>query len=191
MTPSTTPKLIIGLVGEALSGKDTIAAYLAEKYGAVNMRYSNILDDILTILDQPLSRENESELALSLRVLFGNGVLAPALKKRAMNSGAPIVVLNGIRMQDEIADVKSYGATVVYVTAPEEIRYQRFLQRREKADDGRQTLAEFRIKQLKATETSVPSVGTQADYHINNIGSLETLHQAVDEIIAHMRGQTA
>jgi dephospho-CoA kinase len=190
MIPST-PKLIIGLVGEKLSGKDTIAAYLAEKYGAVNMRYSNILDDILTTLDQPLSRTNETELALSLRMLFGNGVLAPALKKRAMNSDAPIVVLNGIRMQDEIADVKSYGAKVVYVTAPEEVRYQRFLLRREKADDGRETLAEFRAQQLKATETSIPSVGTQADYHINNIGSLENLHQAVDEIIAHMRGQAA
>ncbi|MEK7161837.1 MAG: hypothetical protein AAB729_04070 [Patescibacteria group bacterium] len=63
-------KIIVGLVGEKLAGKDTTANHLVAKYGAGHFRFTHILDAILEDLDMPISRKNEIDLGLSLRKIF-------------------------------------------------------------------------------------------------------------------------
>jgi dephospho-CoA kinase len=176
-------KLIVALTGEKLGGKDTVAQYLVDRYGAFHVRHSHILDDILKILDMPISRRNEIDMGMSLRRVFGEGTLNPALRKRVSESDANLIVINGYRFQDELANVKSLGAHTVYITAPEEVRYQRFLQRQEKADDARQTIEQFRQQEHEPTEVGIPALGAQADFKIENTGTLEELYKKIDNII--------
>ncbi len=175
--------LILALTGEKLSGKDTVAEYLVNKYGAFHVRHSHILDDILRLLDMPISRRNEIDLGMGLRRVFGEGVLNAGLKKRVRESKNNFIVINGFRFQDELANARELGAKTVYITAPEELRYQRFLKRQEKADDARQTLEQFRQQEQEPTEVGIPALGAQADFKIENTGTLIQLYGEVDKIV--------
>jgi dephospho-CoA kinase len=110
-------------------------------------------------------------------------VLGKALAKRVKDSKAPMVVINGIRFQDEIENARLLGAKIIYITAPEEIRYQRFLQRKEKADDGGHDLQTFKTQEMEPTEIGIPNLGAQADVKIENLGALENLYQQIDEAL--------
>ena len=179
-------KIIIGLVGEKLAGKDTSANYLVDKYGASHFRFSHILDAVLEDLDLPLSRQNEINLGLSLRKTFGDHVLVDALEDRVKKSLSSFDVINGIRM-DEMEVVKSWGAKIIYITAPVEVRFERYAARKEKADDGIMTLEQFKEHDKGPTELDTPALGAKADYRIDNVGTLPELQQKLDAIIKGMK----
>ena len=179
--------MILGLTGEKLAGKDTVAEYLVEKYGAENIRHSYFLDEILKILDLPVSRRNEIDLGMSIRRAFGDSILANALAKKVRESKSSLIVINGIRFQDELINAKNLGAKIIYITAPEEMRFKRFLNRKEKADDASQNLTEFRLQEHEPTEVGIPSLGVQADIKLENLGSLNELQEKVDKIIQDLK----
>jgi dephospho-CoA kinase len=175
-------KTYIGLVGEKLAGKDTVANYLVKKHDAFHIRFTHILDEILTALDLPLSRRNEIDLGLGLRKIFGDGILGKAVVKRALAAKEDFVVINGIRM-DEMKNVKEIGAKVIYVTAPINLRFERYKQRHVKADDGIMSFEQFKDQEKELTEVGIPELGKQADFKIENTGTPEDLFKKVDEII--------
>ncbi len=181
-------KVIIGLVGEKLAGKDTVAEYLVKNYGAFHIKFSYVLDEILDILDLPKTRRNEIDLGLGLRDVFGPSALFKALKKRIETSIGSKIVINGIRMDEFDRIVKELGAKTIYITAPVEIRFQRYLQRHEKADDGKMSFEEF-AKQDKEelTEKDIPELGKRADYKIENTGSLEELMGKVERLMSNFK----
>src|SRR3990167_5334633 len=109
-------KLIIGLVGEKLAGKDEAAKYLVKKYGASHIKFSHLLDEILDILDMPKTRRNEIDLGLGLREVFGADVLYGALKKRVSAADVNMIIINGIRMDEFDKIVKDLGAKTIYIT---------------------------------------------------------------------------
>lgn len=178
-------KIIIGLVGEKLAGKDETAKYLAKQYGAEHFRFSFLLDQILEMLNLPVSRRNEIDLGLGLRKIFGGSVLAPAIIKKANESQAKLIVINGIRM-DEFRDIKRAGAKMLYITAPAETRFQRYQNRHEKTDDALMNYQEFIQQEQEATEIDIPKLGLQADFRIGNIGSLDELYQKLDLVMAKL-----
>ena len=174
---------IIGIVGERLAGKDTVADYLASHYEAFHIKYSQILDEILEILDLPKSRRNEIDLGMAMRSAFHEGVLWGAIRKRITVSSAQLKVISSIRFQDEFDSARSLGAKMIYVTAPEQILYERFLQRKEKADDSRLSAQEFANLDKEPTEVKIAHLGSQCDFTIQNTGTLPELYERVDGII--------
>ncbi|MCX6797361.1 MAG: hypothetical protein NTX98_02685 [Candidatus Doudnabacteria bacterium] len=181
-------KLIIGLVGEKFAGKDAVADYLAKEYKAAHVRFSHILDDILRLLNLPISRRSEIDLGLGLRQIFGRSVLGPAIIKRAEKAAAEIVVVNGIRM-DEMENIKNIGAKIIYVTAPAKVRFERYLKRREKTDDGTMNFEQFKEQEKELTEIGIPELGKRADHKIENIGTLEELYQKAEEALKDIRNK--
>jgi|ERR1051326_3362589 dephospho-CoA kinase len=178
--------MILGLVGEKLAGKDTVANYLRDKYGAAHFRFTHILDAILEELALPISRKNEIDVGLALRKVFGEHVLVNALGQRVKKSMASFRVVNGIRM-DEMDVVKNWGAKIIYITAPPEIRFTRYQARREKADDAQMNFEDFKHQDSGPTEARIPELGKQADFKIDNVGSLEELYKKVDEIVKQIK----
>lgn len=180
-------KLIIGLVGEKFAGKDAAANFLVQSYGAEHLRFSHLLDRILSLLNLPISRRNEIGLGLGLRQIFGGQVLGPALIKQAIQSKAGVVVINGIRM-DEYESVKAAGAKIIYITAPADIRFKRYQTRHEKADDGQMDFEAFLNQEKELTEIGIPDLGKKADYKIENIGTLDELNKKVNEVVGRLIG---
>ena len=175
---------ILGLVGEKLAGKDEAAKYLVAKHGAFHIKFSHLLDEILGILHMPKTRRNEIDLGLGLRGVFGSEVLYHALKKRVLSSSAPLIVINGIRMDEFDKVVSDLGAKTVYITAPLDLRFERYQKRHEKVDDGKLGFEEFaRQDREEETEKGIPLLGSRADFKIENTGDLEALHEQVEKII--------
>ncbi len=179
--------MIIGLVGEKLAGKDTVARYLEKQYGAFSVKFSQILDEILDLLRLPKSRRNEIDLGLGLRNIFGNEILYRVLAERAKASKTGVSVINGLRMDEQERAVKDLGAKIIYVTAPFDVRFARYQIRREKIDDAVMNFQEFREQEKELTEISIPEMGKRADYRIDNIGSIKELYKKVDEIISNFK----
>jgi dephospho-CoA kinase len=175
--------MIIGLIGARLSGKDTIAKYLEQNFQAFHIKYSHILDEILDILDQPKSRRNEIDIGMAMRSVFHEGVLNTAIKKRILNSNAKVKVINGIRFEDEFETAKTLGAKFIYITAPQDLLYKRFLERNQKPDDSTLTAQEFAALEKEPTENKISQLGEKADFKIENTGSLEELYAEVEKII--------
>ena len=143
-----------------------------------------LLDEILTILDMPLSRRNEIDLGLGLREVFGPEVLYKSLKKRVEEAKEELVVINGIRMDEQQKIIKDLGAKIIYITAPLDIRFERYKERHEKIDDGKLNFEEFEAQEkTEATEVDIPALGAKADYRIDNIGTKEELYIKLDEVM--------
>lgn len=178
---------ILGLVGEKLAGKDEAAKYLVRQAGAFHIKFSHLLDEILRILDLPETRRNEIDLGLGLRRVFGPEVLYRALKKRTLESEADLIVINGIRMDEQEKVRNELGARIIYITAPLKLRFQRYQSRHEKADDGKLAFEEFaRQDREEETEKGIPELGKAAEFKIENTGSLEELHKKVEAVISKL-----
>lgn len=174
--------MIIAIIGEKLSGKDSAADYLVKNYGASEVRTSKILDELLQVLGLPISRQNEIEAGRGMEMVFGPRVIGEAVLKRVQSISGKIVVINGIRRKDQLENAKQLGAKILYITAPVELRHQRSLARKEKNDDGELTLQEFVEQDRQWIEIEIPAFGAQADFKIENTGSLEDLYKQLDRI---------
>lgn len=175
-------KIVVGLLGESGSGKDTVANYLEEKYGAKLMRFADPLKEILGIFFDKISREDQQWLALELRNRFGNDIFPKALMRKIENENG-LVVVNGIRFWEDYDFIKNFtpGYTI-YVTADQVMRWQRSSKRGEKSDDNA-NLKKFQELEQAETEVHIPEIGTKADFVIRNEKDLEYLLKATDEVM--------
>lgn len=176
--------LVIGLIGQKLVGKDTVANYIATKYGAISIASSQILDDVLLVLGKAKSRENEAILAVGLRSAFGEDVLNTASLDKIKHSGAKIGLINGIRRPKELEQAISEGVRTIYITAPQEQRFERYKFRQEKKDDGVLSFEAFVLQDAQSpTEKDIEAIGLKAEFHIENDNDLLKLYQQIDVIM--------
>jgi len=173
---------ILGLIGRIGSGKTVVADYLVEKYGAEYLRFSDVLRDILARVHKLDTRENLQNMGLALRKSFGEGILAETLREDILKSSSKLVVVDGVRYEDEYDMIKEVGGRLVYVTAPDKTRYKRTVKRgtRGEADI---TFEQFMASEKKETERLIDILGGKADYRIENTGTLDDLRKRVDGII--------
>jgi dephospho-CoA kinase len=59
--------------------------------------------------------------------------------------------------------------------------------RREKADDAAMNFEQFKQQETGPTELEIPRLGKQADFRIDNTGSLDELYAKVDDIINKLK----
>ncbi len=179
-------KVIIGLVGETGSGKDTVANYYKEKYGAKLMRFADPIKDTLSIYFSKLSKEDQAWLYVTFKKRFGEDILSRAMKKRVADEDSGFLVVNGLRMPTDFDFIKSLdGAKVLYVTADQEVRWSRVTKRGEKTDDDI-SLEEFKRLDEKETEIHIPSIGKKADFKIVNEKDLDYLLAEADKFVAEI-----
>ncbi len=176
-------RIVIGIMGKIGSGKSEASRYIAEKYGGRVFRFSDVLRDILQRLGLELSRENFIALGAALRSAFGNGVIARALKRDILASRAGVVVVDGVRYPEEVEMIRSFeNSLLIYIHASPEVRYSRAVKRGEK---GEATISyeEFLKNDGAETEKRIAELAKLADYRIDNNGTLEELHAALDGVL--------
>lgn len=175
---------VVGLVGAIASGKSVLADRLVDVYGASYYRFSDVLRDVLERLHLENTRENLQCLGIVLRQGFGEDVLSDALREDiAAEEG--LVVVDGIRYLKEYEMIRELGGVVVYVEAPEKLRYERVVSRASRGE-GSTSFEEFLENESKPTEKQISEVGVRADYVIENTGTLEELLEKVDELASKL-----
>lgn len=180
------PKKIIGLIGEQAGGKGTAAKLIIKNFGGVRLTTSDILRRTLGDLYLESSRMNLINLALILKKQFGEEVLMNAMLQDVEKQEADLVIVDGIRMPGDIEPFKNaYGNDFksIYVTANQRLRYERSVNRGEKAGENEQTFEQFAEKEKSKTEKYIRKVGKTADFKINNSGDDKALEKKVIKVM--------
>lgn len=185
MAKKTNKKIIIGLVGEIASGKDTVADYLAKKYQAQTISFSQPLRDILDRLYLPQTRINMANLGIALRNKFGQDILARVIAEEIKASHKKIICLPNIRLESDMVYIKKFKYFIlVKVETEAKTRYQRIIKRAQNPDDKTKTWKQF-VKDAKIpTETKIRKIGQRAKYSIDNNSGYNHLYSQIDVLIA-------
>lgn len=174
--------MVIGLTGPKLAGKGTAALYITKKYGASVFSMSGILSDIASRIHVENSRSNLIAIATGLRSQYGEDILAHVLKKDIEKNTSSHAIIDGIRLEKEVEIFSTLpDFHLLYIDAPVELRYQRALQRGEKAGETEMTFEEFLQEETAVTETGITSLQKNAHTIFMNATSLEALYAQIDD----------
>lgn len=105
-------------------------------------------------------------------------------------SDAPIIIADGVRWESDFEGLKSLEnpstkCLMVYVTASPEKRFERLKARRQRAGEKDLAWEEFEKQDNAINESSIPELGAQADFHVNNNGTEEDLQKQVLDFCEH------
>lgn len=173
--------LLIGLVGEKGSGKDTLAHYLQEnsQKKIIHIRFSDLLKQTLKLWDLPETRSNLQKLAQVLED-FGEGTVAHGLEKQIQNSDAEIIILDGIRWKPDLKLLEKFPEhKLIYITADPESRFQRLKSRGEKIGEAEMSFEQFLEEEKAPNELLIPEIGLKADIKMENNGSVEEFQEKI------------
>lgn len=167
---------IIGLVGEKGSGKQTFVNFitsLAPDLKIRQVRFSDILAQTLILWDIPITRSNLQKLAIMMNETFGQTALAKAAIFFLEGDTSDIIVLDGIRREAEVRLLRSFkNSTLIYITAEQQLRYQRLKLRSEKVGEAGLTFEQFLKEEKSKAEKEIPAISKKADIKIENNGNL-------------------
>lgn len=179
-------KTIIGIIGEQAGGKGAVADIIRKKYGGSRLTVSNILRRTLDSLYLDSNRENLIQLALVLKKGFKDSVLMEAMLKEVEKEDSDLIIVDGFRMPGDPDPFKrEYDGDfyLIYVTADQKLRYERSINRGEKAGESEASFEEFVNNENKDTEKQIAKVAESADFKIINNGTADELEEKVLEIM--------
>ncbi|HXK21673.1 MAG TPA: deaminase [Myxococcota bacterium] len=178
--------MILGLAGRNGAGKGEVVRYLeARSFRAFSL--SDVIREELRARGIEETRERMIETGTAIRARFGPGGLALRLIDRL----APDLnaVVDSIRhpAEVEVLRQRSKSFRLIWVDAPEAVRLERL---RARGRGGDPTSLED-LRRLEARELGSDDPAAQqllavrelADFTIENDGSLESLHERVQEVL--------
>lgn len=178
-------KIVIGLVGEKGSGKETfgdILKKLAVEKKVARVRSSDILNETLGNWDIECTRENLQDLAIIMDEHFGVGTLSHAVGKRINAIKADIIIFDGVRWMSDVTLIRSFTKSyLIYIAAPLKLRFERLKTRKQKKDEESLTLKQFVRQEKKKTELDIPKIAQMADVKIDNDSNLLELKQKIKQ----------
>jgi dephospho-CoA kinase len=175
---------IVAVCGPMASGKGTVAEYLHNKFGFAHLKMSQMLRDYAG--NAKLDRAGIDEVVDRIEEKFGaNGLARVILERvdhRQRTDPASGVIIDGIRYSHVAAYLRAIpSTTVVWLHAPQNVRFQRTLGR-ERRDDLT-TWEDFVAKddQELAWMAGIPYL---ADLRLDTTHPLQEVQQIVHSVIA-------
>ncbi|MBI4087227.1 MAG: hypothetical protein HY434_00130 [Candidatus Liptonbacteria bacterium] len=178
-------RVLIGLVGPPLAGKETVAefiAHIASEKGLAfgHHRSRGILEATLKLWHKEVNRPNMQKL---LRVMeapgaFGEGSLSGAIRQRLAGNEADIVIYDAVRLPSDETMMRDLDGLILAITADEKTRYNRAKQRRREGE-AELTIEQFQVEDTASTEIHIPNIASRADWTIDNNGNADDLRLEV------------
>jgi dephospho-CoA kinase len=161
-------KLLVCLTGMPGAGKSTIAEGLKSKgYEIINL--GNAVRDEAKKRNLDPTRENLGKLMLELREKNGPGAIAELVQIKIKSSTANVMLIDGIRSNDEIQVLKKFGTVkLLAIHASTDTRFN-FLQKRGRSDDP-QTKEHFEERDNRELGVGVSNSIALSDFALSNIG---------------------
>jgi len=161
-------KLLVCLTGMPGAGKSTIAEGLKSKgYEIINL--GNAVRDEAKKRNLDPTRENLGKLMLELREKNGPGAVAELVQIKIKSSTANVMLIDGIRSNDEIQVLKKFGTVkLLAIHASTDTRFD-FLQKRGRSDDP-QTKEHFEERDNRELGVGISNSIALSDFALSNIG---------------------
>ena len=182
---------IIGLTGRNASGKGTVASFLKES-SFVYHSLSDTLRDELKRRNLEESRANLIMIGNSLREEGGPGILADLMISNLTSLENHIVdsIRNPLEVKSLRREYENHNFSLISVDAKPEIRYERLKQRNRAGDSSswEEFLAQEKLEESSSDPNKQQVFATinEADYHIDNSGSLLELKNKIRKIIDNL-----
>jgi dCMP deaminase len=183
--------MIIGLTGENCAGKSTVAEYLMKK-GFYYYSLSDVIREELKAEGTPITRENLIGKGNALREKFGPGILGTKIGQKLQDDKN--YVIDSIRNPAEVDALRKLGRFfLMYVNAPDEIRFER-IKSRGREEDPRTYEAFIRIEKLEMdniekTKQNLKGTFALADKSIINDGDVNELYDKIDQALGGFSGE--
>lgn len=176
--------MIIGLTGPKLAGKGTAADYLVKEHGATTYSMSGVLTELAQRLYLENSRQNLIQLVTGLRQSFGEDILARVLKEDLARAKPELAVIDGIRLASEVEQFSQLDDfRLVYIDAPVRVRYERALNRGEKAGETEMTFKQFEEEETAVTERQIETLKNYSKAIVINSESIEEMNKQLAEVV--------
>jgi uridine kinase len=195
-------KLVIGIVGAPLAGKETCANLLEkllieDGYSVSRHTFSEILRETLDLWDIPRGRDNEQKMAIIMNAETGfkDGALSRAMHKRLMENTADVAILDGVRWTGDetmIRGLENEGIKniLVYISADPAVRYARLLARN-RAGESATSWEDFAQQEKARTEVDIPGIGSRAEIALeNNYEDVEHFKRDIERVYESLFDQT-
>jgi len=187
--------MLIGVVGLNGSGKDTLAAYLKEKYAFAHEDFGQeIRDELKHLGKNHLDRNEMVLLANERRTKFGGDYWAKRLL--AKHKPEENLVITSIRNPAEVELIKSKGAVIVEVFADIKTRYARTVERVKNDSTAHGDIVsfeDFKSKEERELASTNPAKQqllkciSQATQRMDNNGSIKDLSKQVESFLVKLK----
>lgn len=178
--------MIIGIAGSFAAGKGAVVEYLVGEKGFSHYSSSDFITEEIERRKMPVNRDSMTTVANDLRKEHGASYITDSLFERARKYGGDVVI-ESLRAVAEVRHIKELGGVVLGVNAESKLRYERALSRGGVKDGV--TYEKWLEQQEKEsnpddiTKQNIFGALKEADFHIENNGTIEELHSKVDEIL--------
>ncbi len=177
--------IIIGITGTLGAGKGTIVEYFVEEKGFVHYSVRGLLKEKLVEMGETVNRDSLTHLANKLRAGNSPSYLIELLYDKASENGKNCII-ESIRTPGEIELLrKKPDFYLLAVDADPKVRYERIVLRNSETDNiSFETFLENEKREMQSNDPNKQNLSAcikQADYVINNNGSLEQLKKQVEE----------
>lgn len=183
-------KLVIGLTGPKGSGKESFGKLFTELVSPNNVGievFSSLLVETADAWGLPITRAALQGIPEGMIHVFGPDVLANAVYNRVLKKDEEIVIIDGARTKSDFELVRRFPKNLfVYITADPEVRWQRTRKRGQKAGEANTPLEQFMQEENALVERQIPEIGSQADFVIDNNGTLEEYQKQIDRFYREM-----
>ncbi|KAF5059904.1 AAA domain protein [anaerobic digester metagenome] len=178
---------VIGIVGMPASGKGE-ASGIARELGIPVVVMGDAIRERVKEAGLPLTDANCGAIAGKLRVDLGMDAIARITIPRIEATGAPVVLVDGIRGDYEVTAFKGHfpDFTLIGIESLFETRYRR-LTNRGRSDDSL-TPDEFRARDERELGWGLGRALELADCRITNEGSLEEFAAEVRTLLCRLGG---
>ena len=177
---------LIGTVGRIGSGKDTIINYLHRRCGFPVYSLGDMVRDLVAEEQQETTRENLQETAQRLIEIHGDDFFVRQLIGKLEEDAPDAAGISGIRKPHDAKTFKEQYASnfiLAHVRVKDpETRFMRLRQRKDPRDP--EEFEDFLIQDQR--EEDIFQIGetlAMADEVLSNDGSIEDLHQQIEEKI--------
>jgi len=181
---------ILAVIGQNGSGKDEVVKYLNRRYGIPLLSTGEMVRQIAAEKGIEPTRPNLQQISEEYFREKGRGCFVRLMVEQIKKNGWPTAGITGIRSPEDVKILKdAFGKDFflfsVYVTDPK-VRFQRMTRRAEERDPA--SYEQFLANDRREEEIfHISQAARLADVSLNNDGTLEELHQQVEEVIAQKK----